>query len=86
MVSRFRSPVDIIGLTSQEGVWRKLALSWGVTPVLTDAYPSTDVLFYVAKNTAKEVFGLESGNCVIITGGATNGESGNTDLIKIEKI
>ncbi len=86
MVSRFRSPVDIIGLTSQADVWRRLALSWGVTPVLVDAYPSTEVLFYVAKNTAKEVLGLKSGDCVIITGGATNGESGNTDLIKVEKI
>ncbi len=87
MVSRFRSPVDIIGLTSRPEAWRKLALSWGVTPVLCDdAYPSTDVLFYVAKNTAKKVFGLKEGDCVIITGGATNGKSGNTDLIKVENI
>ncbi len=86
MVSRFRSPVDIIGLTTKADVWRRLSLSWGVTPVLVDAYPSTEVLFYVAKNTAKEVFGLQSGDCIIITGGATNGESGNTDLIKVEKI
>ena len=32
MVSRFRSPVDIVGLTTDKKAWRKLALSWGVLP------------------------------------------------------
>lgn len=31
MVSRFRCPVDILGLTIHKRTWRKLALSWGVT-------------------------------------------------------
>ncbi len=86
MVSRFRPPVDIIGLTTNPRVWRKLALSWGVTPIIVEAYPSTEVLFYVAKKTAAELFELKEGNKIIITGGATNGKSGNTDLIKIETI
>ncbi len=86
MVSRFRPSVDIIGLTTNERAWRKLALSWGVTPVMVEAYPSTEVLFYVAKKTAAEVFNLEKNDKIIITGGNTNGESGNTNLIKIETI
>ena len=40
MVSRFRSPVDIIGMTTDEHTWRKLALSWGVFPVITEHYSS----------------------------------------------
>lgn len=86
MVSRFRPPVDIIGLTTNQKAWRKLSLSWGVTPVFVEAYPTTDVLFYIAKKTAKQVFNLQEGDKIIITGGATNGASGNTDLIKIESI
>ncbi|MBR2927054.1 MAG: pyruvate kinase [Clostridia bacterium] len=86
MVSRFRSPVDIIGLTTDPTVYRQLALSWGVTPVLTEAYPSTEVLFYVAKKTAIKTFHLKTGDDIIITGGATTGVSGNTDLIKIEHV
>ena len=86
MVSRFRPAVDIIGLTTNERAWRKLALSWGVTPVKVEAYPSTEVLFYVAKKTAAEVFNLVKDDKIIITGGNTNGESGNTNLIKIETI
>lgn len=86
MVSRFRPPVDIIGLTTNDKALRKLALSWGVTPVLAEDYPSIEVLFYVAKKKAKEIFNLSKGDKIVITGGATNGSSGNTDLIKIENI
>ncbi len=86
MVSRFRSPVDIIGMTVNEKSWRKLALSWAVTPVKCEVYPSTDVLFYSAVKAAKNVIDLKKGEKVIITGGITNGVSGNTNLIKIETI
>ena len=86
MVSRFRGPVDIIGLTTSEKTWRILALSWGVTPYLSEMFPSTEVLFYSAKKIARDLFSLESGDRIVITGGVTNGQTGNTNLIKIEEI
>ena len=86
MVSRFRGPVDILGLTTDERTWRKLAMSWGVKPVLCDEYDSVDVLFYTAKNLAKEELSLQSGDHIVITGGKPNGKSGNTNLIKVETI
>jgi pyruvate kinase len=49
-------------------------------------YPSVEVLFYTAKRIAKEALGLKAGDKIIITGGHTDGTSGNTDLIKIETI
>ena len=86
MVSRFRSPVDIIGLTTNEKTYRKLSLSWGVIPAKCELYNSTDVLFFNANKTAKELLKLEKGDKIIITGGITNGLSGNTDTIKIDTI
>ncbi len=86
MVSRFRSPADILGVTTDIVTWRKLALSWGVTPVICETFNSTDVLFCTAKNLAKHTFNLKDGEKIIITGGITNGQSGNTDLIKVEII
>ena len=86
MVSRFRSPVDILGLTTDEKTWYKLALSWGVTPVMCERYDSTDVLFYNAKNTAAKVFDLMPSDKIVVTGGMTNGISGNTNMIKVETI
>lgn len=86
MISRFRSPVDIIGLTVNEKTYHRLALSWGVTPALCEVYQSVDVLFYTATGIAKEKFGLQKDDLIVITGGLTNGISGNTNLIKVEKV
>ena len=86
MVSRFRCPVEIIGLTIDEVTWRKLALSWGVAPVMTELFSSPDILFYNAKRIAKEYMDLSDGDKIVITGGLTNGLSGNTDIIKIETV
>ncbi|MBQ6374558.1 MAG: pyruvate kinase [Clostridia bacterium] len=86
MISRFRAPVDILGITTSEQTMRKLAMSWGVLPALSVEYTSTDVLFYVATQLAREKLGLQSGDKIVITGGVTNGKSGNTNLIKVEVI
>ena len=86
MVSRFRPPVPIIGLTTDERTWRRLALSWGVIPAMCERFTSTDVLFYTAKKIAEQELPLEKNDKIVITGGVTTGESGNTNLIKIEKI
>ena len=86
MVSRFRCPVDILGLTTSEKTRRKLALSWGVTPKICEKFDSTDVLFYAAKLNARSTFNLKSGDTIVTTGGMTNGTSGNTNLIKIDRI
>ncbi len=86
MVSRFRCPVDIIGITTNERSYRRLSLSWGVTPVLCEKFDSIDVLFYYAQKTAKETFLLKKDDNVVITGGMINGVSGNTNLIKVATI
>ena len=86
MVSRFRCPVSIIGTTTDEKVWRKLNLSWGVIPVLTEAYSSIDVMFWQDLSLAREILGLEKGDKVVLTGGQINGEPGNTNTIKVESI
>ncbi len=86
MVSRFRCPIDILGVTTSEKTWRKLALSWGVTPVMSEMFNSLDVLFYTAQKLARSEMKLSKGDRIVITGGVTNGSSGNTNLIKVEAV
>lgn len=86
MVSRFRPPVDIIGICVDQKSVRKLSLSWGVTPVLGEEVPTTDVLFYSAYKTAKKAFKLKKGDQIVITGGQISGRSGNTNLLKVDTI
>ena len=86
MVSRFRTPVDIVGMTTNKKVWRKLALSWGVTPVLSEKFSSVDVMCYKAKEAAKSSLGLQEGDTVVLTSGPINGQYGNTNTIRVEQI
>ena len=86
LVSRFRTPVNIVGMTTDPKIWRRLSMSWGVTPVMADQFPSMDVMFYYALNSAKKALDLQPGDNVVLTGGPVNGSCGNTNTIKIETI
>jgi len=86
LVSRFRTPVDIIGMTTDVKIWRRLSMSWGVTPILCESYPNMDVMFYCAKGNAAKVLNLQPGDNILLTGGPINGQSGNTNTIKVETI
>ena len=86
LVSRFRTPVNIVGMTTDPKIWRRLSMSWGVTPILADEYPNMDVMMYFAKMKAQEVLKLQKGDNVIITGGPVSRGGGNTNTIKIEMV
>ena len=86
MVSRFRCPIDILGITTNERVLRKLNLSWGVTPLLSERFDSLEVLFYHALKQSKEFLHLAPGDNIVMTGGAIGGVPGNTNIIKVETI
>ena len=86
MVSRFRPYMNILGMTTNERVWRKLSLSWGVIPTLSEEFTSTDVLFYHAKRAAKNTGLVKVGDNIVITAGSLEGGASNTNLIKVEQI
>ena len=86
MVARFRAPTDILGVTTSERVWYKLALSWGVTPAITGRFEHTTPMFNNALQLAKMNFNLKSGDHVVLTGGSAGAKIGSTNLIKLETI
>ncbi len=86
LVSRFRTPVNIVGMTTDPKIWRRLSMSWGVTPVLAEEFPNMDVMFYFAKQATKEALNLHSGDNLIITGGPVRSGIGSTNTIKLETI
>ncbi len=85
-VSRFRPMIDIIGMTTDERAYRKLALSWGVIPVMSDEFYSVDVLFHYAKRAAIDSGLVQKGDKIVLTGGTPNGKSGNSNLINVETV
>ena len=86
MVSRFRPNIHILGITTDIHAYRKLALSWGVYPAMAEEYTSVDILFYFAKQTALKSGLAKKNDVIVITGGTTNGKSGNSNLINVETI
>jgi pyruvate kinase len=84
LVSRFRPMIDIIGMTTDQRAYRKLALSWGVIPMMSEEFYSVDVLFHFAKRAAIETGLVQKGDKVVLTGGTPNGKSGNSNLINVE--
>ena len=86
MVSRFRPSAPIVGLATNRGVWYRLALSWGVLPVMTEQFPNPEVLNYYAVRQAREALGLREGDTIVMTGGDTSGASGNTNVLRIETV
>ena len=83
MVSRFRCPIDIVGITTDKKVYRKLSLSWGVTPLLSIQYSSTDQMYYESLRKATSLLLLQKGDNVVLTGGEVDGLAGKTNTIKV---
>ncbi|MBQ9115487.1 MAG: pyruvate kinase [Clostridia bacterium] len=86
MLSRFRPSIDIVGFTTSEKAWRKLALSWGVRPILCQEYPSAEVAFFYASQATKQLMNMSEGDNMIIVGSTTSGKSGKTDTIRLESV
>ena len=84
MVSRFRPPMQIIGITTTPRAYRKLALSWGVLPLLCQCYDSLDVVFYHAMQEAGRILHLKEGDKVVLTGGRIGAAQGRSNMIKVE--
>jgi pyruvate kinase len=86
MVSRHRPDTPIIGITSNPQTYRRLALTWGVLPVLTDQARNTDETLEIAAQTAQDQGIVEPDDLVVITAGVPTGISGSTNMIKIHRM
>ena len=86
MISKYRPNADIIAMTFDEKVQHSLGIVWGVQPVLTEKPKSTDDMFEMAAKVAKEKGYVKDGDLVIIVAGTPLGDSGTTNLMKLQII
>lgn len=80
-MSRYRPQCPIIAATPNEDVLNKLALTWGVTPVMCHSVSSNEIMLNYAELIAKE-YGCDAGQLVIVTGGAP-GHQGQTNFLNL---
>lgn len=86
MISNLRPNAPIMAAVPYEKVGLQLALNFGVYPVVTGEYSSTDELVDDCITRAKDFTYLEQGDRVIITGGFPNTGAKTTNFMKIEEI
>lgn len=85
-ISKYRPKAPIIAATNTESIRRKLALEWGVYPVLSQTSATTDEVIDNSISASIEAGYAEEGDLVVITAGVPVGLSGTTNLIKVHSI
>lgn len=85
-ISNLKPRCLILAATSSEAVARSLAVNYAVYPVIVPVSDSTDEVVKIAKEKAKEVMGVKSGDIIAITGGFPKNGNKQTNLLKIEEV
>ena len=85
-ISNLKPRCLILAATNSEKVARSLALNYAVYPTIVPASESTDEVVAIAKEKAKEVMGIQSGDIIAITGGFPKNGAKTTNLLKIEEV
>ena len=83
-ISKYRPNCLIISATTSEKVRRQNNLSWGVLPVMCEEKSNTDELFSHAVEVAKKTGYIKKGDIVVITAGIPLGQSGTTNMLKVD--
>ncbi|HEY5928434.1 MAG TPA: pyruvate kinase [Kofleriaceae bacterium] len=86
LVSEYRPEAHLICLTTDEVTWRRLALFWGVTPVLIGPSATTEELVDRVEATLIERNLAAPGESVLITMAVPIGSGVQTNVLKIHQI
>ena len=86
MVSKFRPKTPIIASTTNETTARRLAVTWGVYPILIKANDSEEQIFQESIEAAIDEKMLQKDELVIFTAGFPFGKSGKTNMMKVHII
>ena len=82
-LARSRADANVIALTPRRETARRLAIVWGVHPIVTkDASDIDDMAFRAAKFALRESF-VEIGDRVIVVAGVPFGTPGATNMVRI---
>jgi pyruvate kinase len=82
LVSKHRPDCPILAITPARAVARRLAMNWGVLPILYSGEPSDLAKIEFGIERAKDLGYLRSGDIIIATAGHWQ-KAGGTDLIRV---
>lgn len=82
-ISNLRPNSFILACCPSNHIAEKVVLNYGVKPVITDIYESTDNVIENARKMAQNEFNLNEGELIVITGGFPLGEAKKTNYLRI---
>jgi pyruvate kinase len=86
LMSRCRPHTPILALTPSDLVQRRLALYFGIIPMVAEQFESVDHILRTAVAMAYTSHLARRGDKIIITAGSHAGVAGSTNLIKVEDL
>ena len=85
-MSRLRSPIPILALTPDHGTYNRLALTWGVEPMITPVVSHTDEMVKQVDGLLLESKRTTIGDNVIIVAGSPPGIPGSTNAMRVHRM
>lgn len=85
-MSRLRSPIPILALTPDRGTYNRLALSWGIEPMITPMVSHTDEMVKQVDGLLLESKRTTIGDNVIIVAGSPPGIPGSTNAMRVHRM
>ncbi|MGN6423820.1 MAG: pyruvate kinase, partial [Asticcacaulis sp.] len=85
-VARERPTAPILGLTPNNETARRLALTWGVHPVVAPVTPSMTETVAVATKIARTEGIAQPGQDIVIVAGMPFGKSGSTNALRVARV
>ncbi len=85
-ISKYRPSVPILALTPNDDIMGRLLMYWGVQPVKITEPDSVDELFAFGARQARENGLARPGDLIIISAGIPIGETGTTNMLRVERI
>jgi pyruvate kinase len=86
LISKYRPPTDILSLTPNPDILNRLALYWGVRPILMHEIGNVDQLIEALEKLLLDQKWVEEGDDLIILTGAPIVEKGHTSLMKLHTV
>jgi len=85
-MSRLRSPIPILALTPDSGTYNRMALSWGVEPLITEMVSHTDEMVKQVDGVLIDSKRASIGDNVVIVAGSPPGIPGSTNALRVHRV
>ena len=85
-VARERPATPILAATPNHVTYNRLALVWGVMPILVEEFKTIDEMIRVASDQALELKLVERDDTMVIIGGVPFGIGGQTNFLKVLRV